>query len=377
MKVVYILRDLAIVGGIERIVSDKINYLSHVDGIEVHVVFLFSTAEREMVFPLDDKVHIHYLSFSISEPYRHSFFVRYFKKKEQQREISESLRNCIESIGADIVIYNCQSVDYVSNTYSNSKLIFESHVASQFLYKDFVHNKFFLWNIYHKLKIAYRYYQIKKNVDCVVCITNDDANDNWLGAKHLEVIPNFTKHCDKKEYNINSKIVIAAGRLSEQKRFSDAIAAWIPIAKKYPDWQLHIYGEGEQLDKLNSQISRFNLTEYVKILPFTDKLDLRFQESSFFLLSSLYEGFALVIAEAMMNGIPVVSYNCPYGPKDLVTDNGILVENGNVEKLSEAILRMIENPNERVVMSEKSYKNIQSYNQDSVMKQWISLFHKL
>jgi glycosyltransferase involved in cell wall biosynthesis len=104
-----------------------------------------------------------------------------------------------------------------------------------------------------------------------------------------------------------------------------------------------------------------------------------FSKSSIFVLSSRFEGFGLVLAEAMSCGLPCVSFDCPFGPRDIITDgeDGFLVENGNIEALSKSIEQLIADENLRKSMGEKAIINVARYDSSNIMNRWEKLFSSL
>ena len=96
-------------------------------------------------------------------------------------------------------------------------------------------------------------------------------------------------------------------------------------------------------------------------------------------MSSRFEGFGMVLLEAMACGIPCIAFNCPYGPSDIINDNtdGFLVKHFDCDAMAEKICFLIENPNLRKKMGEQARNNVLRYNKDEVMKKWTSLFDKL
>lgn len=376
LKIVYCLRDFSMVGGIETVTSAKMNYLATVDGVEVSVVYT-SLGARNNIYKLNPNIKEYFLDFNEGEPYRHRFPVRLWYKRKQRQEICMAVQRVVDKIQPDVIICNHHTFCDVKPLVTKAKLLYESHSASNKLYLE-TGSRIPVFKLqYAWLKVWLRHWGIRRRVDCVVCLTHGDADDTWKGARRTEVIPNIVDYRPEVPYAADSKSVIIGGRLVRQKKMDDSILAWSIVHKKHPDWQLHIYGEGEYDGFLRSLIHEKGLDDVVFIHPFTSELYKRMQESAVYLMSSMYEGFSLVIIEAMMNGLPVVSYNCPYGPADLITDNGILVEHLNVGKLAEALCWMIEHPEERRRMGALGHKYAQQYLAESIMGKWLSLFTDL
>ena len=141
---------------------------------------------------------------------------------------------------------------------------------------------------------------------------------------------------------------------------------------------LNIYG-GWNRDAYQKQIDELGLTNVIKCNGPVSNIAEKYQESSIFVLSSRFEGLPLVLMEAMAIGLPPVAFTCPCGPRDIIHngEDGILCENGNIEKLAEGICRLIENEQLRKEMGQKAAQNIQRYTIDNIMKQWDELFQEI
>jgi glycosyltransferase involved in cell wall biosynthesis len=168
---------------------------------------------------------------------------------------------------------------------------------------------------------------------------------------------------------------MAVGRLFEQKRFDRLIDAFALIAYKYPEWRLEIFGNGPLENKLLAQSNKHKLSNRILIHPPTHSIYDEYQCSQFMVLSSDYEGFGLVIAEAMACGLPVVSTNCPYGPSEIIEDKvtGLLTKL-NVQDLADKMEWMITHPKERTLMGRQAHQSAGRYAQDVLMPQWLKAY---
>ena len=163
-----------------------------------------------------------------------------------------------------------------------------------------------------------------------------------------------------------------------EKGFDMLLEAWYLLPNEFHDWHLYIFGNGDR-SIYQKIVDKYNMVGSVHLMPATNDIAEEFSKSSIFVLSSRFEGFGLVLAEAMSCGLPCVSFDCPYGPRDILTDgeDGFLVENSNVEALAKAIEQLIADENLRQSMGEKAIINVARYDSSNIMNRWEKLFSSL
>ena len=186
-----------------------------------------------------------------------------------------------------------------------------------------------------------------RRMDCLAVLTESDAADYRRlleGATHVEAIPNAVPWLGTEQSSLSNKTVIAGGRLVAQKGFDRLVSAYAPVAAAHPDWQLHIYGNGSERKDLRAQIKRLGIGAQVKLQGFSAEFPAMLGEASVFAMTSRYEGFPMVLIEAMSKGLPLVSFDCPRGPAEIIDDgrNGYLVPDGDTSAFTQALLRVIE-----------------------------------
>ena len=213
-------------------------------------------------------------------------------------------------------------------------------------------------------------------LDALTVLSGDDLRDyGALLGDRVHRIPNPVDELDGGVSDGTAKVVVAAGRLNTQKGFDLLIDAWRPIAARHPDWTLRIYGSGPERAMLEARAAGLP----VELPGRTDALGAAMAAGSLFALSSRWEGFGLVLVEAMGKGLPVVSFDCPRGPSDIVTDgeDGLLVPPQDVPAMTAALEALIEDPERRARMAEAARSTARRYAADAVVPRWDALLRDL
>jgi glycosyltransferase involved in cell wall biosynthesis len=200
------------------------------------------------------------------------------------------------------------------------------------------------------------------------------------GEANVVCIPNGIPGVEGPRSSNSSRIVLAAGRLTRQKGFDRLIPAWAQVQAKHPDWELRIFGSGKLRPELEALIAKHGVGETARLMGYTDRLPEEMAKAAFYVMSSRFEGFPMVLLEAMATGLPVVSFDCPNGPADLVTrgKDGFVVPNGKVKSLAGAMIRMIELGHDvRHAFGEAAYEKAKQYRVDAVALRWEELLQEL
>jgi len=378
MKIVYIYPALTTVGGADRVIVDKANYFADRCGYEVYIVTAHQNG-RPSFFKVSEKVKHVDLNVNFDEQYHHSFFVRGFIYLRLLHVYKKKLSILLKELKADFTLTTIsRDVDFLNSIKDGSLKIAEAHVSKKFLRNlHLMQDHGFLYKIAGILWNKRLEYAAKR-FDAFVVLTEQDAK-NWKKIRYCNVIPNSIPFYPEIPSTCINKKVISVGRFYAQKGFDFLIDAWSLIVIQHPGWELNIYGNGELEDELTKSISNKNLADSIFLKKPVKNISDKYQESSLYVMSSRFEGFGMVLIEAMACGLPVISFNCPDGPSDIITDNedGFLVENENVQLLAEKISVLIENEDLRIDMGQKARENVKRYSQDIVMQKWIDLFQSL
>lgn len=378
MKIVYLYTALVTVGGADRVVTEKANYLAEKKGYDVYII-TDSQNGRQPTFPLSDKVKHIDLNVNFDKQYHHGLIVRSYYYFSLMRLYKNRLTRLLNEIKADVVITTLgRDLDFLTKLKDGSKKVGESHIAKQYT------RNFHLMEArgfpYKQIATYWRRKQEKavRELDAFVVLTQYDA-ESWSQIKVADIIPNSLPFYTSESSSLDKKQIITVGRLSEQKGFDLLIPAWSSIAKQYPDWELHLYGEGELENELRRSIAQNGIEDSFIIHKPVKDIKEKYLESSVYVMSSRFEGFGMVLIEAMSCGVPCISFDCPHGPSYIIKDgeDGILVENGNVEKLADAMSLLIEDKEKRIAMGRAAKKNVLRYRQENIMQQWENLFNKL
>jgi glycosyltransferase involved in cell wall biosynthesis len=221
-------------------------------------------------------------------------------------------------------------------------------------------------------------------LDALALLTDRDAESYAAlldgRAPRMVRIPNTVKEIGGAMADLDAKVLIAAGRLASQKGFDFLIPAYAPVAAKHPDWELRIFGRGKDKALLEGMIAEHGLAGKVKLLGPSDDLPGEMAKASIYVLSSRYEGFPLVLVEAMSKGMGIVSFDCPTGPADIIDDhrNGILVTPPrNPEALTAGMLEMIEDDELRRRCGAAAVETAKGYTMDAIGPKWDGLLREL
>lgn len=375
MKLVYIFSSFAAKGGTERIFCDKMNWLAEVAGYEI-VFVTYEQGNHPFAYPLSKKIRHVDLNTRFFTTGTMPLLKRIRFKFTMPRLFKHRLRKLLDEIRPDVVVSTTYALflfrEILSQPYRH---VVESHVYYQLLLQNtFTHIPWL------DRKITLHLLGMLKRCEKVVVLTHKDAAC-WKGYDNIEVIHNVLTNYPEKITDVadRPKRIIAVGRLHAQKGFDLLIQSWQLIAARHPDWQLVVYGHGGDLQKLQQQLEKAGLTSSMTFAGTTDNIYKEYQDSAFYVMSSRYEGWGLVLVEAMSCGLPCVSFDCPYGPSDIIRDgeDGFLVENGNIQQLAEKMELLINNKELRERLGVRARLNAARFTSDNIMPQWTKLFETI
>lgn len=356
------------------------NYLAK-HGYDVMVI-TYEQGTHHIVFDLEKNITFKDIDCRFFTLMQYKYPQRTIEYFKMRKAFKKRLQNCVNEFQPDIVIttsYSLKIMDIIYKVKGNAKCILESHVhllselKGENTNSNYVIKK--ICKLYDQFTLRYA-----KRFDKIVTLTKADAQTWEKYAKPCIVIPNFIENISThRQKHETFKRIISVGRLYPQKGYDLLIQSCRIVLSKYPDWKLDIFGEGTEYEKLSSMIKEYHLDKQIHIKQPTKLIFNEYANSDFYVMSSRYEGFGLVLIEAMMCGLPCISFDCPYGPAEIIhnNENGFLVENGNINQFAMSIDLLINDENKRIEMGERALKMVQKYSPDNIMRMWTELFNEL
>ncbi|WP_036876595.1 glycosyltransferase family 4 protein [Xylanibacter oryzae] len=375
-KIVYVVGGLLSPNGMSQVLSQKINYLAEYTDYELYMI-LTEKAEMPWYYKISSKVK--YVNFNINfdELDTMPLLKKIWNYRKKQKKYKGMFTDYLMSIRPDITVSTCRrEINFINDIKDGSKKVGEIHFNKSIYRKaKFSFLPPFINKLISHFWIKSFIIQVNK-LDKFIVLSDEDSKQ-WKGLNNINVINNPIKQIPKEYSSCKNKRAIAVGRYTWQKGFDLLIDAWKIVEKKHSDWFLDIYGGGQ--NDYFVDYAKINGVENIKFNNATEDIYSKYKESSLFIMSSRYEGFGLVLAEAMSCGLPVISFDCPCGPKDIIEDgvNGLLTKEGNIKILAEKICYLIENEDKRIEMGSKAKVSALRFKEGSIMPIWIKLFNDL
>ena len=375
MKLIYFRNEMYMPGGIGRVLSDRINYLVEKYNYDIYVIVM-NQEDKELYYSLNKKINFIDLKINYKFRTKNIFFNligKIYKNIIYRNKIKKLIKNC----KPDFLISMGELDTFFIPSLKKEKLkvIREYHFnKGHRLYRKEYN---FITKLKNILVTKYEEYVLKK-YDKIIVLTNEDK-EKWNEKYSIEVIYNPLTFFPQNISNLKNKKIISVGRLEEQKGYDILINVWNIVSKKYPDWILEIYGEGSERENLQNKINKLGLEKSFLLKGATKDIQDKYLESSIYVMSSRYEGMPMVLLEAMACGLPIVSFNCPCGPKDIIKDkeDGFLIPFGDIELMAEKIEELIIDEEKRKLFGKNAKRNVQRFSQDKIMNQWQELFENL
>ena len=376
MKLIYCIHSVCNPGGMERVLLNKVTYLVKNLGWDITVVTTDQKGKAPF-YPFPKEVRMIDLDINYSDDNSKNVFRKiagYLYRRQLHRK---RLSTLLEKEKADIVIslYPSES-SFIPDIKDGSKKVLELHYCKFFRLqygRSGLLGMIDKWRTKQDEKIVSRF-------DKFVVLTNEDRG-YWGNLRNIEVIPNAAMNMTSYFSDASFHRIIAVGRLDYQKGFDRLIQAWRIICQngKYAEWHLDIFGQGEWKEMLQRMIDEGGMNNSIRINTPTNQIGKEYAKSSIIVMTSNYEGFGMVLVEAMACGVPAIAFDCKCGPKDIIShgENGLLVSNGDIEGLAAAMMKLMEDEAYRKRLSDNARKIVSTYSEETVMNRWIGLFNSL
>lgn len=375
MRLVYCIHSTYNPGGMERVLLNKVRYLVAKRGYEISVVTTDQKGRPTFYpFPKEAKMtdlDINYTDDKFKDPL--TKVLGYFRRRRLHKK---RLKAFLQKAKADIVIslYPCES-SFIPSIKDGSRKILEFHQCK--LVRLCYERKGIL-GLTDRIRTKLDEKMVRK-FDRFVVLTKEDK-DYWGDLPNIMVIPNAALAIPTKKNDLSAKRVIAVGRLDHQKAFDRLIKAWslIPLSSR-SGWRLDIFGQGEWEDMLRNLILELGLSDSVRMNRPTQSIFEEYSSSSFLAMTSHYEGFPMVMIEAMACGLPVVTFDYPCGPKDIISDgvDGIIVKDGDLRAFADAMAKLMGDKDLLESLSSAAPGVVDRYSETRVMEQWENCFRSI
>lgn len=371
MNLVYSILGTFNSGGMERVLTNKANYFVNL-GYSVTIITT-DQKNRTAYFELDPKIVCIDLGINYTDDTDKSVLIKVFSFIAKQHKHYLALKKELLKIKPDVVIsmFDNDST-FLYKIKDGSKKVLEIHFSR---YKRLQYGRAGLlkWIDLYRSK---QDLSIAKKYDRFVVLTDEDKS-YWGTLSNIEVIPNANSFIPSRHALLEQKKALAIGRFDYQKGFEDLIQAWQIIHVRSPDWILNIYGHGPLKDKFEGLIDSLNLKSTVFLKEPRKDVEAVYLDHSILAMTSRYEGLPMVLLEAQSCGLPLVAYACKCGPRDIIHENGILVEEGNIASMADSLLRLTQDIDLRMKMGAFSRDNASYFTEEKIMIKWVKLFDSL
>lgn len=363
MRLLYITNGINGAGGLERVLAIKTSYLADKLGYEVHILSL-NEPQIQPFYEFSSNVQFH------SCNVEGNIFQYFFAYRQ-------GIYNVVKKIHPDVIsVCDDGLKGFFIPLLLDKRIpkVYERHVSKVIEMND-------SFSLIKRVSIQIKWRimsYLAKYFDAFVVLTKGNLNE-WDTLKNSVVIPNPLSFYPDNSSNLKSKKVIAVGKQGYQKGYDLLLKAWEKVVKNNSDWELEIYGKFEPKENLVELADELGIAKNVRFFSPTQQIEEKYLEVSIFVLSSRFEGFGMVLIEAMACGLPCVSFDCPHGPSDIINhmEDGLLVLNGDTEQLANALIDLIAYDEKRKFIGATAKENVKRYLPQHIMPIWDKLFRKL
>lgn len=356
MNLVYCIDDLWQGGGTERVLTTKVNWLVE-HGHHVTVITLDEDT-RAPFFELDSRVE------RLALP---------------RSGYTTALNEALCRLRPDVtVVTQGLATDAAWQCKDGSLKVLEFHYTRNFLVNFVRGIDKIRFKQLHLLKMRWLQWRLQRTArkyDLFVGLTRRDVG-LWGNPSNMTFVYNPLSFRSERKSDCKAHRIIGVGSWTPAKGFDQLLEAFGPLASKYPDWSVVLYGQGQDEERLNRIIHRYHMENQVTLYGLTPNIGERLLEASIYAFPSRSDGFGLVITEAMECGLPTVAMDCECGPREIVTsDTGVVVPDKDIVAFRQALQRLMDNESLRCTMGQAAQTQVTRFYADAIMPQWIELFN--
>lgn len=382
-KLAFLCNNMKSTNGVERVLSQRLSLLAESGEFDVYLI-TYNQYGAPFSFSISDKVHYVDLATRFLNGCTYHGWFQYLDRFISKIKYKQAVRSCFTSIDPDVITcvdIHFADLEVVLGLSINAVKVVECHCGLSAYYDDL--NKYTYDRRNKERKIKDKLIDSVRKFDRIVVMTEAERKD-WGGGDKVVCIPNMLVSYPEclSEHSVTHHRVISVGRYAYQKGYDLLIEAWKLIQEKYSDWTLEIYGSHDgdmgNFEQLQQMVDIYKMSN-VYLHQTTNDVYSKYAESDFYVMSSRFESFGLVLIEAMSCGLPVISFDCLFGPRSIVDDGktGILVPPTDVKKLAESICYMIEHPDERIRMGQKAREVVTKYKPETIISIWRNFYQSL
>jgi len=357
----------------ERVLARKVNYLADLG----HELIIITTDQRgaKPFFSLDESVQQYDLGINYDENNGQGILAKALAYPRKKRLHKQRLQALLLKLRADIVISMFgDDSSFLPKIKDGSKKILEYHFSKL---KRLQYGRTGLWRLVDVLRTKMDERTVKP-FDRFVVLTAEDQG-YWGALPNIRVIPNPLPFTSEETSSCRATKVVAVGRYDFQKNFSKLLQLWACIVPQFPEWTLEIYGNGALRGELEQEVKELGISSSVTLAQPTHQMKEVYLSASIYAMTSRYEGLPMVLIEAQQMGLPIVSFACPCGPRDVIHDgeDGFLIPMGEDDIFLKALTTLMASEEKRVCMGQRAREASARYEVDAVMNKWLTLFSEL
>lgn len=361
MKLLYLVNGILGSGGLEKVLAIKTKGLIHQKGHKIYIVSMFEE-EGLPFFQLDPAVHLRFLNLDTGG------IGSWFK-------MMQALGKSIQEIDPQIVSVCDDGLKALVLPWTLDRKriwVYERHAT-----KGFLQEKSSSWKKLLRKPQNWLMDRLASRFDRVVVLTQGNQQE-WK-LNNTVVIPNAVEQSAEGLSDLESPIVLAVGKQGIVKGYDRLLTVWSRLHKRFPEWKLQIVGKFNPRLNLETIKEELGLMDSVQFIPPDPQINAYYRAASVYVMTSRSEGFGMVLIEAMQHGVPVVAFDCPYGPADIIDDdlNGYLVADGDLDAFAARLEVLMSQPDKRRSMGREAALKSQTYGAGRVVGLWDELYHQL